>query len=180
MSQPISEELWPPSPKKVAHLPYCAVVFQPSSINELYCLMNENLTILLYDVLHFTAGELVDSYVVGKPKDDFEKVMNEIYDSVTKPISRSTYWRGPAEKSYEETLELWKRLANQVDPRLDLQLTGIDKTIDPSDSIIQNTFGSKILNLSAAPQVKCETQKKTVREELMVRGNTVRTMRFRD
>lgn len=151
MSAPQSTEQWK---SKKESPQYCAVVFQPGSINNLYCLMNHNLTLLLYDMMRYTSGEYVDSYIVGVPLDDnhFDKTLDDIYEEVNQQPDRFTYWVSPPESSrgvsYEETLELWKRLANQIEPCVGLELNGSQKVINPEDATVRQIHGSKILNLS--------------------------------
>ena len=151
MSAPQSTEQWKPTKESPQ---YCAVVFQPGSINNLYCLMNHNLTLLLYDMMRYTAGEYVDSYIVGVPLDEnhFDNTLDDIYEEVNQQPNRFTYWAALPESnrgaSYEETLELWKRLANQIEPCIGLELNGSQEVINPEDATVRQIHGSKILNLS--------------------------------
>ena len=159
MSAPQSTEQWKLSKDAPQ---YCAVVFQPHSINNLYCLMNQNLLMLMYDLIHYTAGEYVDSYIVGVPMDEshFDNTLDELYDDANQQPNRSTYWQlqedSDAEASYQETLELWKRLASQIEPRVSLQINGFQNFINPGDTEVQKAYGSNVLNLSSNPGPKLD------------------------
>lgn len=159
MSAPQSSEIWIEKDQLVQ---YCAVVFQPNSLNDLYVLMNHNLTILLYDLMRHTSSEYVDSYIVGVPKDEnhFDHTLDEMYEEVNEQPDRFVYWRLKEklnkETNYQEKLDLWKRLAEQIDPNVTIELNGIQRTLNPEDKVTIQIHGSRILNLSSHPVGKLE------------------------
>lgn len=135
---------------------YFAVVFQPASVNSLYCLINHNYAVLMSDLMRYTYKETVDSYCVGVAKDDqFAKTLEAILQEVDQPTSRKGLWTlvGPDEENYEVALKRWQRLAEHLDKQVDLGVqrstdTEESRVADPNDNEFIETFGSQVINLT--------------------------------